>query len=299
MTQNVEVTRVADHIRRAEVMAAQRDVSQLSRVQRLVRRLLLQALAAYRAGGRFPKNRDFRAKTPYFVDADGTRCAMAHLLELGGEGELVAKIARERNNAYVRELADEPRLLAWLEAAGLGVEEAAAIQPEYCELVTNCVCGGDFSFIEYPVPARGVVEGVVLASGKLRVDRTYGDALGITVGSELPMTRAFAPGATVVAPIDAANEPVVGIVLDAQGEYSCHSQGVASAPALDAESFAAAVLAADCAGELRAQSAGWHGTSCGDDPLPDDPDGGGCSASPASASVGILLALVAVLARRR
>ena len=44
---------------------------------------------------------------------------MAHLLELGGEGALVERIARERNHARVRELVDEPRLLAWLEAAGL------------------------------------------------------------------------------------------------------------------------------------------------------------------------------------
>lgn len=65
-------------------------------VQRLVRALLLQALAEYRAAGRFPKNRDFAQKTPYFIDANGTRCAMAHLMELGGEPDLVAAIARER-----------------------------------------------------------------------------------------------------------------------------------------------------------------------------------------------------------
>jgi hypothetical protein len=40
-------------------------------------------------------------------------------------------VARTRNNAYVRELADEPGLMAWLDRNGLSVEEAARIQPGY------------------------------------------------------------------------------------------------------------------------------------------------------------------------
>jgi hypothetical protein len=122
-----ETERVAHHIHRAEAVAAGRDVSTLTRLQRIVRRLLLRELTRYREASRFPKNGSFTILTPYFIDASGTRCAMAHLLELGGERELVARIASERNNAYVRELADEPRLLAWLQAAGFTVAEAAAI----------------------------------------------------------------------------------------------------------------------------------------------------------------------------
>ena len=301
MTKSLEIQRVADHIQRAEAMASQRDTSQLSYTQRLVRALLLQALADYRAGGRFPKNRDFAKRTPYFIDADGTRCAMAHLMELGGERELVAKIARERNNAYVRELADEPALLAWLEAAGLTVAEAAAIQPAYCELITNCICGGDFSHIEYPVPARGVIEGVVQANGKLRIDRTYGDVLGMQIGSEVAIASEFAAGKIVVAPVDSASAPIHGVALDAQNEYICHSQGVSTTPALGAEDFARAVTANDCAGELRAQSSEWGRNSCDGELEPGESDGGGCttSAGAEAASVGILLALVTALARRR
>ena len=298
MTKMLETQRVADHIHRAESLAARRDVSQLSHVQQLVRALLLQALAEYRAAGRFPLNRDFANKTPYFIDADGTRCAMAHLMEIGGEPDLVQAIARERNNAYVRELADEPALLAWLQAAGLTVDEAAAIQPEYCELITNCICGGDFSFIQYPVPARGVVEGIVQANGKIRVDRTYGDALGVQIGAEMPMASEHAVGTLVVAPIDSATAAVHGVALDQASEYACHSQGVGAAPALTADEFAQAVLATDCAGTLRTQSSAWSGTSCGSDIDPENSNGG-CSASPEAASVGILLALVAALARRR
>jgi hypothetical protein len=42
---------------------------------------------------------------PYFIDARGVRCAMAQLIELAGGAALVHRIARTRNNAYVRELA--------------------------------------------------------------------------------------------------------------------------------------------------------------------------------------------------
>ena len=67
---------------------------------------------------------------PYFIDADGTRCAMAHLLELGGAAALVARIANEKNNAFVEELANGQELPAWLDASGLSVAEAARIQPD-------------------------------------------------------------------------------------------------------------------------------------------------------------------------
>lgn len=301
MTKELEIQRVADHIQRAEAMASQRDTAQLSHTQRLVRHLLLQALADYRAAGRFPKNRDFAKRTPYFIDADGTRCAMAHLMELGGERDLVAQLARERNNAYVRELADEPALLAWLEAAGFTVDEAAAIQPSYCELITNCICGGDFSFVEYPVPARGVIEGVVQPNGMLRIDRTYGDVLGMQIGTEVAIATEAAAGTLVVAPIDSPSAPIHGVVLDAQSEYTCHSQSVNSAPKLAPDDFARAVMANDCAGELRAQSSAWSGNSCDGEIEPGNPDDGGCTtgAGAEAASVAVLLALVTALARRR
>jgi hypothetical protein len=300
MTASLEVARVAAHIQRAGSLAAARDCSSISHVQRLVRRLLLQALAAYRAEGQFPKNRDFAEPRPYFIDADGTRCAMAHLMELGGERELVQAIARERNNAYVRELADDPRLVAWLAAAGLTVEEAAAIQPEYCSIVSDCICGGDFSFTGYPVPARGAVEGVVLANGKVRVDRTYGDSLGVVAGSELELATPRAAGTHVIAPIDSAAQPVHAVVIE-QDEFHCSSQGVQQAPPLTPAELAAAVTATDCAAHLRAQDEAWGKSSCEQNEEPDlfDGDGGGCSASGEAASVGILLALVTALATRR
>ena len=127
-----EVARIQAHIFRAERLAAARDVSGLSPAARAARRRLLQELAVYRRRGVFPQNRDFPGRRmPYFIDARGVRCAMAHLIELSGGATLVQRIARTRNNAYVRELADEPELIAWLDRNGLSVEEAARIQPSY------------------------------------------------------------------------------------------------------------------------------------------------------------------------
>jgi hypothetical protein len=207
MTAALEVERVARHIACAEQLAITRDVSRLTHLQRIVRQLLLRVLAEYRADGRFPLNRDFAEPRPYFVDADGTRCAMAHLLEHGGERELVATIARARGDALVRELADEPRLLAWLAAAGLTVEEAAAIQPGYCSTNSSCICGGDFSPIDYPLPATGVLEAVVQAPESSRtavVEQIYGDGGAFVVGSEVELVAEFVLGSRVLVPIDPA-----------------------------------------------------------------------------------------------
>jgi hypothetical protein len=53
------------------------------------------------------------------------------LLARSGRRDLVDKVAATRNNAYIPELANDPELVAWLEASGLSLEEAARIQPSY------------------------------------------------------------------------------------------------------------------------------------------------------------------------
>lgn len=295
-----EVERITHHIHRAEQLASARDVSALTHVQRLVRQLLLRLLADYRAAGRFPINRDFAANTPYFIDGDGTRCAMAHLLELGGEQDLVARIARERNNAYVRELADEPRLLEWLAAAGLTVEEAAAIQPSYCSPLADCFCGGSFSQPNYPLPATGVLEGVVTVSGMVRVDAVYGDVQGIAIGSVVAVDLGFPPGTPMLVPVDAAAaEPYGAILVESDGVH-CNSQGTGETPTVSTSDLITAVQASDCHAAMADADAVWATNSCdgegGDGPF----DDGGCNAGGGEAmSIGILLALVGVLVRRR
>jgi hypothetical protein len=115
---SAERRRVSAHISWA-ARWARRHPPRLDPLRSLVRLLLLDELERYRTRGTFPRNPGRPVPVPVFIDAHGTRCAMAHLLEFGGEAALVARVARERNYARVQELADEPRLLAWLAAAGL------------------------------------------------------------------------------------------------------------------------------------------------------------------------------------
>lgn len=133
-------TRAADweapRIRRwlwgAEEMLRARDVSGLRPEQRRARARMIRWLSEYRELGRFPRNYDFPdRRMPYFVDRHGTLCAVAYLIARSGRADLVARIAAKRNNAFVRELADDPGLIAWLESVGLTATEAARIQPRY------------------------------------------------------------------------------------------------------------------------------------------------------------------------
>ncbi len=129
-----ERSRVAAHIARAERFASE-SAAALDPLRALVRDVLLRALREYREEGIFPENHRTGWHSPVFVDEQGTRCAVGHLLELSGESE--------RNLATVHQLADEPRLVQWLEAAGISLTEASLIQPGYaptCSTAAQCFC---------------------------------------------------------------------------------------------------------------------------------------------------------------
>jgi hypothetical protein len=56
---------------------------------------------------------------------------MAYLIDRSGRKDIVDKVAKSRNNAYIRELVDDPALVAWLDSSGLSAAEAGRIQPSY------------------------------------------------------------------------------------------------------------------------------------------------------------------------
>jgi hypothetical protein len=56
---------------------------------------------------------------------------MAYLIAESGSVELVRRIAATRNLALIRQLADDPELVAWLRANGMMAAEAARVQPAY------------------------------------------------------------------------------------------------------------------------------------------------------------------------
>jgi len=95
-----EVERVQAHLEGAERMLDARDTSSLTDEQRAAREIARERLRIYRERGEFPKNRDFcGAQVPYFIDADGTRCAMAHLLEASGGGDFVLRVRGATDDA--------------------------------------------------------------------------------------------------------------------------------------------------------------------------------------------------------
>jgi hypothetical protein len=198
LTMADEVTRIREHLLGAIIAVGARPVDDLSPSQRASRALLLGQLIRYAVAGRFPKNIvPGTDMTPTFVDHEGTRCAMACLIEHTGERRLVDRVASNANHAYVRELAADPTLVAWLVEHGLSAEEAARIQPGYCGTPgLECVCETTF------VSAGDLMAGVVQADGSLLVDEVYKTASGIAVGDRLDVVynaAAFEEGQRVFA----------------------------------------------------------------------------------------------------
>jgi hypothetical protein len=127
-----ETARIRVHLAAVERELRAKDVSALTPAQRAARARNLDVLHQYWVRGVFPKNPDFPGqRVPYFVDRYATRCAMAHLIEQSGHGDLVARVAATDNNARIRDLQGDPELVAWLAENGLTAGEAARIQPEY------------------------------------------------------------------------------------------------------------------------------------------------------------------------
>lgn len=127
-----ETERIRAHLERVEAELRARDVSHLSTEQREARSDHLTALREYHEAGVFPHNHYHRGeRVPYFVDEHGTLCAMAYLISRSGHDELVERVRASSNNAYIADLSGDAELLAWLEEAGLTVDEAAMIQPAY------------------------------------------------------------------------------------------------------------------------------------------------------------------------
>lgn len=177
----LEVRRLRRHFEHVLAVLRGRDVSHLRPAQRAARERHLAELERYALRGRFPKNRDFPdRRMPYFVDAEGTRCAMAHLIEATGAAAFVERVVATANNAFVPELAGDPELVAWLEREGLTAEEAAMIQPSYCSTpAQDCFC-----YLGYEAVLEVTIETIEPAVN-FRVDAVHGSTT-ILVGDLIP-----------------------------------------------------------------------------------------------------------------
>lgn len=127
-----EIVRLQAHFDAVDAELRAAPISTLTPAQRAARARMIDWLRDYRGARAFPRNdRIHDRHAPFFRDSRGVLCAMAYLIARSGHTDLVDRIARTRNNAYIRELAGDAALVAWLRGAGLSVAEAARIQPDY------------------------------------------------------------------------------------------------------------------------------------------------------------------------
>jgi hypothetical protein len=181
-----ERNRIQAHLAEVEYSLRARDVSHLPAPTQEARARHLDRLREYRLRGEFPLNVEQPGRpVPVFRDHRGLLCAVGYLLARDGEGNLVDRIASTRNLARIPELADEPALVAWLEGAGLTVEEAARIQPQY---------NGWPGWPE-PESTSGLSRTYVAASVASGVAATFISGWSLAgMGSESPPTQAPALG---------------------------------------------------------------------------------------------------------
>jgi len=242
---NPELPRLRAHFTDVVHELRARDTRALSPAARGTRAHLIDALDDYAARGEFPKNRDFPGlPVPYFVDTGGVRCAVGHLMHLSGEDALVTGIAASHNNAYIAELADNPRLRAWLERVGLDAAEAARIQPGYCFIeVVSCVCQ-----LAAPTLVSATVDNTIADRVEARVTEVFGAATGASIGDRLTVYWPFALGDKLLIPIFEEGSAIPGRVLEDRVEFICgFGDGL---PRLLTADVIAAWLAVDCAATL-------------------------------------------------
>lgn len=170
-----EIARIRAHFDSVLVELSARDVSRLTPTQRSQRARLLGTLKAYRDRGAFPHNYDFPGRAvPYFVDRKtGVLCAVAHLLESVGRRDIVDRVAARDNNVWVPELASDTAFTAWLDSAGLTIEEAARIQMPYEE-------GNSSPYLLATVPVSVLSVGASIFNATS--NRTGKSALGARLG---------------------------------------------------------------------------------------------------------------------
>jgi hypothetical protein len=261
----LEDQRIAHHLEGAERMVLARDVSHLPLATRRVRDRVIAALRDYRSAGRFPRNHVRPMPTPVFIDEHGTRCAMAHLLELVGAHELVQRVARTNNLARIRELAGDPELLQWLMVMGLTVEEAARIQPSYCHFWkwANCWCLG--------VPANAVATVSYLGVDDAgvpqhRIDKIHGGS-GFAEGEILAKgiggvhDQTLSPRVVSIFRTD-AGMGVWGAPMDYKQETEHDCKSIAAKYPLSLAETTTAVLSPTCVDDLIAKNSVYGNNFC-------------------------------------
>ena len=91
---------------------------------------LLQSLEHYADQKVFPKNIHHAERRPYFIDHQGTHCAVGHLMAVSGHSQLAQKIKSEHNFDYIKDIKTSG-VTEWATTNGFTIEDLAWIQPGY------------------------------------------------------------------------------------------------------------------------------------------------------------------------
>jgi hypothetical protein len=260
-----ERARVYHHLAAAEHMARTRQVS-LDPLRTANRSMLLDELRRYRQRGRFPLNHGYRTRAvPQFIDSHGTPCAVAHLMELSGQGPLVRQIAQTENSARVGRLARLPELRAWLTGAGLSLDEAARIQPSYCFISEAEACFCKWS--ERTSLALGTIIADDYRTVQVRVDRVEGDFPGLDVGDQqlLPGPGKMGEQLLFSRTQDAgpAQRVASGLVIDGN-LVRCQLNGETERRPIAVDTIFQALLAehSSCVNILATDNSAWNQSQC-------------------------------------
>jgi hypothetical protein len=91
------------------------------------RAINLQRLHTYRVARVYPHNLYGEGRRNVWTDPDGHLCAVATMMEKGGQHDLVVRTAEEQNFVRISDLASGP-LVDWVLVSGLTQEEVVMIQ---------------------------------------------------------------------------------------------------------------------------------------------------------------------------
>lgn len=285
--------RIQRHLAAVEADLRAVDASHLPPALQQARRANLDRLHAYRLAGEFPRNSEHPGeRVPYFIDDDGVPCAVGHLVVESGFADIAREIADSENNAKLLAM-QHPALPVWIAASGLTAEECARIQPTYCRCDEEYapVCGVDGMTYQNACYAETCADVEIAYAGVCKGEDT-------TTGWPSPGTTADATGGSS----DTGSSGDTG-TADAGTGAATTDEPASTGPASTSggttgEPATTGDAASTGASTGVAATTGATGDS-DDGPSQAPAQDGGCGCRSPAGAHGLLLALLALLPRRR